>query len=386
MRFFSRFSIFLITIIIIDNRSYTQNVEVDISACRAIFDVFSVMKSGASKEQVSSILDSILQTKPYRVMFKHYNRTWRPNHLPVTVFKNMIMSLQYEGYYIKGSNQRADKMLPFWKQYYDNSSLFRQNLDQLENADLKTLIDSAVANAKGWLPPDWQIHDFYMPIHPNGGSPAFAIDTAQGYDFFQLPRDSSGRIRLTQLFATISHESHHLGMKTIYPTSMTSTDSIAYSFLSIFAGEGTAIKFNNNYPGGCVPVIDRSRDSSFDNDDVAKWWLKYTAEEDDLFKRLTKTFEQAYSGIMSRQELQTEISQFWLSGYVSPVYFIGSELFGAVYHGHGKQGAFTAMRDLRKLFSLYNEAVKSCPGVLGRCYVIPDSTVQHAFNIGKLKR
>ena len=379
---FYRLAISLITIILFANPSYAQNVEVDISACRAIFHIFSVMKSGASKEQVSSLLDSVLQTKPYRVMFKHYNRSWRPNHLPVPVFKNMIMSLQYGGSYLKGSNQRADQMLPFWKQYYDNSSLFRQNLDQLDNGDLKTLIDSAVANAKSWLPDDWQIPDFYMPILPNGGSRAFAIDTVQGYDFFQLPRDSSGNIRLSRLYSTLSHESHHLGIKTIYPTSMTSKDSIAYGFLSIFAGEGTANKFINNYPGGCVPAIDRSRDSTFDNDDVAKWWLKYTAEEDNLFDRLTKTFEQAYSGSMSRQELETEISQFWLSGYVSPVYFIGSELFGAVYYGHGKQGAFTAMRDLRKLFSLYNEAIKARPDVLGRCYLIPDSTVQHALDIG----
>jgi hypothetical protein len=344
------------------------------------------MKNGASKEEVSLMLDSVLQTKPYQAMFKHYNRSWRPNHLPLSVFKRMILSLQFEGVYSKGENQRADQMLSFWVKFYTHLALFRQDLDQLENMDLKARINAAVAYAKGWLPPEWRIPDFYMPIHPNGGSTAFTIDTVQGYDFFQLPRDSSNNIKWNRLLVTISHESHHLGMNKLYPAIMNSSDSVAYDVLSLFVGEGTAIKFINNYPGGCVPVVDNSRDSSFDNAEVDKWWQKYTAEEPDLFTRLITTFERAYSGTLSQTELQTEISQFWLNGYISPVYFVGSELFGAVYHGYGKEGAYTAMRDPRRLFLLYNNAIKNKPDILGRCYIIPDSTVQHALTIGTAKR
>ncbi len=100
----------------------------------------------------------------------------------------------------------------------------------------------------------------------------------------------------------------------------------------------------------------------------------------------TKTFERAYSGQLSEKELQSEISQFWLNGYISPVYFVGSELMGAIYLGNGKQGLFSAMRDLRQLFLLYNKAVSSKLENLGNCFIIPDSTVQHALLIGTRNR
>lgn len=351
-----------------------------------MFNVFTAMKNGASKEDASLMLDSVLQTKPYQAMFKHYNRSWRPNHLPISVFKRMILSLRFEGVYSKGENRRADQMLPFWRKFYSNLELFRQNLKQLENTSLKTVINGAVTYAQGWLPSDWHIPDFYMPIHPNGGSRAFTIDAVQGYDFFQLPRDSSDNILWNHLLATISHESHHLGIKIIYPAMMTSSDSVAYDVLSLFAGEGTATKFVDNSPGGRVPVVDNSRDSSHYDAKGANWWQKYTTEEPDLFRRLITTFERAYSKKLSSTELQTEISQFWFNGWVSPVYFVGSELFGAVYHGFGKEGVFAVMRDLRKLFFLYNNAIKNKPDILGRCYVIPDSTVQHALDIGTAKQ
>jgi hypothetical protein len=363
-------------------KSLTPTIEIDISGCSGVFDVLTAMRNGVSKENISVMLDSLLQTKPYQAMFRHYNRSWRPNHLPVPVFKRMILSLRFKESYSKGENERADQMFPFWVKFYSNLPLFRKNLDQLRNLDLRTEVSEAVTFASSWLPHEWRIPDFYLPIHPNGSSRAFSIDTVQGYDFFQLPRDTLGNILWKQLIGTFSHESHHLGIKTIYPAEMNASDSVAYTFLSIFVGEGTANKFINNYPGGYVPAVDNSKDSSFDNLEVKKWWERYSKEEAGLFKRLVTTFERAYAGTLSAKELQTEISQFWLSGYLSPVYFVGSELFGAIYHGHGKEGAFDAMTDLRKVFLLYNEAIKRRPGILGRCLVIPDSTVQHALMIG----
>jgi hypothetical protein len=74
---------------------------------------------------------------------------------------------------------------------------------------------------------------------------------------------------------------------------------------------------------------------------------------------------------------------FWLNGYVSPVYFIGGELYGAVYVGFGKPGLFTVMRDARELLPMYNEAVRKNPRLLGSCVLLPDSTVRHARALGR---
>jgi len=232
------------------------------------------MREGKSFDEVSSMLDSALQTKSFQVMFRHYNRSWRPNHLPEKVFRNMILSLKFDNTYRKGDNARADQMLPFWRKYYNDLPLFQKNLDQLKKSNLKQSIDYGVAYAQSWLPPEWKIPDFTFFIIPNGGSPAFAIGSDQGYDFFQLPRDSAGNIMLNELISTISHESHHLGIRTDYPGKLTSSDSIAYEFLSMFLGEGTAVKLGNNYPGGCIPVVDKSRASDIFKDAVKMEWRK----------------------------------------------------------------------------------------------------------------
>jgi hypothetical protein len=363
--------------------SFAQRVEVDVSACTGMLNVLTAMKNGESKERVSLLLDSLLQTKPYGAMLRHYNRSWRPNHLPVIAFKKMILGLRYEDEYVKGENTRADQMLPFWRDFYNNLDRYQRNILQIQNTDISRLVSDAARFSQSWLPAEWKIPDFYLPIHPNGGSRAFAIDTIQGYDFLQLPRDTSGNLRLNELVGTIAHESHHLGLKTIYPEKMTASDSVAYAFLSMFSGEGTATKFINNYPGGCVPVVDSLKNSAFDNEEIARWWRKYSSEERQLFDRLVSTFESAYSGKMSDDELQKEISQFWLNGYISPVYFVGSEIFGAIYHAYGKDGLFTALKDLRQVFPLYNNALKRRQELLGSCYVIPDKTVQNALRIGR---
>jgi len=72
-----------------------QRVDIDASAVRSMYRILVSLKSGTSEQVVGSMLDSVLQTRPYRTMFRHYNRSWRPNHLPEPVFKRMILSLQF---------------------------------------------------------------------------------------------------------------------------------------------------------------------------------------------------------------------------------------------------------------------------------------------------
>ena len=83
-------------------------VQVDVSACRGMYDVLTAMRDGAPRDTVAGMLDALLESPPYQIMFKHYNRSWRPNHLPEDVFKRMILSLQFQGEYLPGENQRAD--------------------------------------------------------------------------------------------------------------------------------------------------------------------------------------------------------------------------------------------------------------------------------------
>jgi len=338
-----------------------------------------------SLQITSAMLDTVLDTKPYEAMFRHYNRPYRPNYLPRHVFKKMIVSLAYEGEYSLGENRRADQMLPRWREFYRDLRLCERNLLQLKTAVIEKLINIGVGYAQSWLPPEWVIPDFSFYVLPCGGTTAFALAEAQGYDFFQLLRDSSGNITWEVLIAAISHESHHLGIRDSLPASMTSSDSLALSFISLFVDEGTATKFVDNAPGGCVPAVAESRGHTFEGE-LGTLWKNYTSEEPDIFKRMIESFEKTYAGRMTTEELNTEARDFWLRGLKGRAYFVGSELFGAIYHAFGKEGSFAAMRDPRKLFALYSKAIDKKPELLGGCFRIPQSAVQHALAIGQSKR
>src|SRR6185369_12968164 len=117
-------------------------------------------RGGANVDVVSKKLDALLATQPYEVMFAHYNRPWRPNHLPRDVFKRMILSLQFDGAYTPGENERADTTRARWLKFYPDLAIYEKQLRQLETADLPKLIENGVAYAQTWLPPGWTIPDF----------------------------------------------------------------------------------------------------------------------------------------------------------------------------------------------------------------------------------
>jgi len=354
---------------------------VDISACEEIFELLKEMKSGCSQADAAARLDGILDSKPYTVMFAHYNRDWRPNHLPPEVFKRMVLSLEYPNLYHPGENQRADRMLTFWTKYYTDLTMYERKLQQIRETDLNGMIAEAIDFAQSWLPPEMIVPEFYFTIHPNGGSPGFIIGEAQGYDFFQLPED------ISQLYGMIAHEMHHAGLDIPRREFARESDAVAFSILEMFVGEGTANKFISNVPGGNVPAIRENETMDyFDQETLRAWmdeWNRLTGIEDELFHKLADTFDRAYAGDLTEEELNREIREFWLMGFVQPLYFVGSELFGAIYYGFGREACFDAMRDPRLIFDLYNRSLQRRPELLGKCPPIPASTAENARLLGQ---
>lgn len=354
---------------------------VDISACEEILGLLKEMKSGCSQADAAARLDGILETKPYTIMFAHYNRDWRPDHLPPDVFKRMVLSVEFPGLYHTGENQRADMMLKHWTKYYADLDGYEQRLRLLKETDLNGMIADAIAFAQTWLPPEMVVPEFTFTIHPNGGSGGFIIGEAQGYDFFQLPED------LTRLYGMIAHEMHHAGLDIPQPEFARESDAVAFAVLEMFVGEGTANKFISNVPGGQVPPLRENEAMDyFDQTVMDAWqreWDRFTGIEDELFLKMTEAFDRAYAGDLTREQLNLEIRDFWLKGFVQPLYFVGSELFGAIYYGFGREACFDAMRDPRLIFDLYNRSLQNRPELLGKCPPIPVSTAENALRLGK---
>jgi len=335
---------------------YARKIETDISACKGVLIIFEQLKAGLPKPQIELTIDSVLQTKAYRVMFQHYNRDWRPNHLPENVFKRMILSLRFPGEYTPGENERADAMLKFWKRNFENLDDFKRNIQMLGKANLGVLIQKGVSSAQNWLPQSMKIPDFYFFVHPNGGSPAFAINGNQGYDFFQLERNPDGTINVQALIDVIAHESHHLGLKIAGQEFRTGKDSLAFSFLQIFVAEGTASKFVDNMPGGTIGKVGKGRSKNFE-EAVRKIWSEYSLQEEEMFRVFEEDFRKIYDGTYTKDSIQSRMLHYWLSGGKGRAYFLGSELFGAIYQAFGRQQLFYTMENPRYLLRNYNNAI-----------------------------
>lgn len=364
---------------------YAQNVQVDYSPCREIYTFLKNLKDGQSLEEAEHVLDIIIKSAPYRTMFRHYNRSWRPNHLPEPVFKNMILSVRWPDKYTKGENRRADQMWPHWKKAYTNLETYERDLVQLESRDLQVEIQEAVAFAQSWLPPSMTIPDSYLIILPHGGSGAFVMPPSQGHDFFQLAREDAGSFHLQTLAEIIAHEAHHLGLDIPYPAGMTPTDSLVFRFLTVFIGEGTATKFINNVPGGWVPRIGQLQDTPIAdasrNPITRDLWHQYIENEESIFNRMCQTVQALSNHKMDKAALNQDLRDYWMTGAVGRNYFLGSEFFGAIYFGMGKKGCFQAMEDPRRMFELYNQAIRN-DDRLKPCIPVPDDIVELARDLG----
>lgn len=357
-----------------------QDAQVDISACRGMYAVLRAMHEGARKEKVAGMLDALLDRQPYQVMFKHYNRSWRPNELPKPVFKRMILSLRFAEEYEAGENQRADTMRTRWVKFYPDLSRYEDQLHQLESADLPKLINEGVHFAQDWLPKGWTIPNFYLAVIPNGGSPAFSIDGAQGYDFLQLPQERLGELDLNWLVGTIAHESHHLGMRLEAPTGLSPAQTVAMQVLFMCVPEGAANYFISGAPAARAPAFPETHFHVL-TPDLTKAWSERTAEEEEMVQHQVAMLDRALAGTLTEDTFNAELRDYWFNGAIGRGYVLGSDMFGAIHTAFGKAAAISAMQDPRKFFQLYNQALDAKPDLLKRCVRIPDKAVKQALAI-----
>jgi hypothetical protein len=359
-----------------------QMVSVDLSACRGAYEVLKDMHDGDSEPEVSVKLDALLETRPYQVMFQHYNRSWRPNHLPKPVFKRMILSLRFPDEYKAGENERADMMRSYWLSYYADLSLYEKELHQLETINLTRLINEGVHYAQEWLPVGWNIPDFYFAVIPNGGSSAFTIAGSQGYDFFQLGQLQSGEININELVGTVAHESHHLGIHANVPEGLSPADAMAYQVLIMCIPEGSATYFISGTPAGRAPAFPDAKFQIF-TPDMTKAWADGVSEEETLVQRQADLLDRAVAGKLTQDEFNNELKNYWLNGTIGRAYVLGAEMFGAIYAAFGKDAVLSVMQDPRQFFELYDAAIDAKPELLKRCVRIPDKAIKKALAIRK---
>jgi hypothetical protein len=361
--------------------THASRVHVDLNACRPMIGLLRAMHDGAPRDSVDQALESLIETPAYRVMFRHYNRSWRPNHLPPGVFQRMILSLAYSGEYAVGENQRADSMLTRWRAAYDDVPRCERQLTRLEAANMRALADRGVKYAQGWLPPGWTIPDFDLIVLPQGGSPAFSIDGTQGYDFFQIPVTASGDLDIDWLVGTIAHESNHLGMRGPRASLAVASDSVALALVALCVPEGVATEFISGPPPGRVPAVPGVPYHLF-TPALSQAWNARVEEEPDMMAHMAKLLDRAAHDSLSQGQLEADMRDYWFEGAIGRAYVFGSEMLGAIELGLGRKAVFEAIEDPRRMFELYDRAIATHSKELARCVPVPDSTVRQSLDIG----
>ena len=380
----SRFALAACLLVVLPGSAHARHVTVDTGTCRAVDGILTAMHAGASHDRVKASLDSLLDTPAYRTMFHHYNRSWRPNHLPPAVFERMILSLEFPDEYHAGENPRADSMLVRWRAAYDDLPRYESRLRSLEAANLPVLIDRGVAYAQTWLPKGWTIPDFTLVVQPQGGSPAFSIDDAQGYDFLQLPSEASGGLDVDWLVGTIAHESNHLGIRGHGVRLANPADSIAYALVNLCVAEGVANEFISGPPAGLCPKIPGVLFHVFTPPLAASWEAR-VAEEPEIFAHMAGLLDRAVRDSLTQADLDQEMRSYWFEGVIGRGYVFGSEMLGAIDLGLGKAAVLEAIEDPRKMFALYDRALDRKPRLLAKCVRLPRKTIEQALAIGKVK-
>jgi hypothetical protein len=189
---------------------------------------------------------------------------------------------------------------------------------------------------------------------------------------------------VARLIGTIAHESHHLGMHSAAPSSLSPEENVAMSVVSLAIAEGAATKFVSGAPAGCAPAIAGVPFNTL-TPELTQVWNERAAEMPQLIKHQAELLDRALAGELTAEAFSNELRDYWLSGKIGRAYVIGAEMFGAIHHVFGKEKALVAMRDPRQLFALYNAALDAKPQTLARCVRVPEEMVQQALSIGMPK-
>lgn len=322
-------------------------------------------------------LDQILAGPSYQAMFRHYNRSWRPDHLPPSAFRDMILGALAGG--APPENDRASQMRPRWDAAVSDIQRLSRDVRAIEALVDRGLVEDALAQAERWLPPGQAIPVQRVHLLLDGGSFPWAHEGNVGVDLLQLPRTAhDAGIDLEALGPMLAHEFHHIGLAAAWGTAetgaLTDEESLALRFLRFLAGEGAAMKFVNNAPGGRAPALSTRATPDFGEAMQADWAV-YRREETALWASAQDLLLRILEGQATAQDMAAEMREYWLPGpprVLGRNYYVGAELLGAVYHYAGWDAAARLMTDPRCLLTAFDEARSGLPAFDGFPEVDPE--------------
>lgn len=204
-----------------------------------------------------------------------------------------------------------------------------------------------------------------MSIGPSFG---YVFENALHFDLLGIGKYCS----LEDFSTLIEHELHHLQMMQYLGNyaAFTRNFSAVEEYLFRFTGEGLAIKFCNNAGGILSSPVSSSRPVNQGLDPFSiRYFMDHFQESFQLFSGSLLAIQEKR---LTRQQIEDQFKTYWWNPYLpdqdpseppkllqTPIYMMGSELFGTIYDAFGLKTLFECLHTPIKTVSYFNRAVRA---------------------------
>lgn len=329
-----------------------------------ILPMLNIMEKFNAGHDIRQELSDLLEHEDYQIELDRYQ-----NH----PFDIGFTKEEYIDYFINirdiDINKIASKALKYRVDdllyILENVDYYRTVYQKVEKID-ENLVFRALEKARFGLPDDIEVNDiriiFSIGLGLSGG---WIYKNNTHYDLKIVVGDKT----TGGLLNTIAHECHHMGYNQIFenyhPTELDCPiDSTLILYLS---GEGTAIKYCNNFEGvltskiycdEAMSVIMASYNYYLSNFDIIYQIFKSdinalrSGEITDM-----KEFEERFTKHYFYRDV--EVDGKLVENYLlQPVaYFLGADIWGLIHDTYGREKVFELLKNPRYFLKYFNEAL-----------------------------
>lgn len=235
-----------------------------------------------------------------------------------------------------------------WTAALADPAALRRDLEALRAADLR---QTALERARRYLPDDADVtNSFHVVLF--GGSTAFSVGDANGFDLLQLAKKPDGTLDVERVVATFAHEMHHSGFAHASEVHMAEVrDKDRLTLVGVLAAEGMATWF-------LTPPfahLEQYRTSSDPGErELAADWDRHLADLPRLYRLAEEDLRRGLAGELPPEELRSR----WLSGMTGAAYVLGADLCRTIEEELGVEAVKPIVRDYRRLLAVYNRAAR----------------------------
>lgn len=327
-----------------------ETVHVDFEMAERAIDWVQLAHDGASDEELRErFFATVAPTEGCQVIVRHWARfrEWNEELFFEYAMKGLGRMPSDEPLVDEqGSRTRYGVSRETWGRALADPGAVRADLEALRAADPARRGGEL---ARRYLPADASItNDFYVVLF--GGSTAFSVGEANGFDLLQMPKRADGSLDVERTVKIFAHEMHHSGFDDAVRKHMgAAADLDELNLVGVLTAEGSATCLVNR----TRERLDELRSSHDPGDrELAADWDRHLANLDALYALAQEDVRKNLAGELSTDDLV----RHWLAGAQGPAYVVGADMIATIERELGLPAVLEVIQDYRRLLSRYDRA------------------------------